>query len=308
MKKSLTLLALVVFAAGANAQGVLKQLGDRAKEKTSNRVDNKVDQKMDEALDKIFERKRPKKKEIASDADTASTSQSSGGAYARIQGKLMKGVFGSSSCSAKPTYAFQHNYLMEVVTTEKKGKSKETMKIRMYTSATIGQLAYTIEESSESPQAEGTTVVMDGQDSTMVMLMHMEGTKTGFCSNTSYQEAETVSQEEQQKQLEDFASGWTKTGNTRTILGKLCYEHVQNSDGIEQTVWVADGSSSMAEVIRSMKSTPGVSMPSQLNAPFGLIMEMSTKDTKSGETMVMKMLEINENQQETISTNGYSFF
>ncbi|MBO6518091.1 MAG: hypothetical protein JJ975_16250 [Bacteroidia bacterium] len=307
--KNVILICVMVFGvADAGAQGVLQKLGDKAKEKTSNRVDNKVDQKMDEALDKIFERKKKRNSGSVAQDDTSGAQESGGSGYQKLQNGLLKKALGASTCNAKDQYQYKHNYLMEMVTTNKKGKITENMKFRIYSAETIDQLAYTIVESSTSPEASGSTIIMDGSDSSMIMLVNAEGIKSGFCSKSFYQNAQSVSADEQEKQMEDLSNGWTKTGNSKMIHGKKCYEHTSVSEGLEQTVWIANEGESMSSIMKAMAQNPNVSMPSGTNTPFGLVMEMTTKDTKSGETMVMKILEFNENQSKSISTNGYTFF
>ncbi len=305
--KNLLLLLVITFASyNANAQGFLRKLEEKAKAKTTDRIERKVDQKMDEALDKVLEKNNDDTNEYAVDDDSSNTNESSGSGYQKLQNKLLKKALGSSSCDVQQSYSFNHNYLMEVVNSDKKGKKVEIMKIRIYTGETMAQLGYYIEENSESPESEGSTILMNEEDSSMVMLINANGIKSGFC-NKNYVVNYSQSAE-QADEAEENMEGWKKTGRTKMILGKTCYEHISTAEGVDQTAWVANDGASMSEIMKSMANNPSLGMSSGLNSPFGLVMEMITKDPKTGETSTMKILELNENQTKKISTAGYSFF
>jgi hypothetical protein len=300
-----SLLSLILLISLAQGQGVLKRLEDRAKQKTAQRLEQKVDEKMDRALDRVLDGKP----QSSSTSDTTSSNPNSNDANTsktmqNIQGRIMKKAMGGSSCNAQASYSFQHDYTMEMTSTDKKG-NEEVMKIKIYLGSDISLMAYEILSNSESPDANGSKVIMNGKDSSMIMLVNAGGMKTGMC-NKNYvpTSAEEV---EQTEDAQNAADGWTKTGRTKVILGKTCYEHVRIEGTVTQTAWMANDGETMSETFKAMQQNNAMGMAS-ISSPFGTLMEMTQTDSKTKETMVIQMVEINENKPSTISTQGYTMY
>lgn len=129
-------------------------------------------------------------------------------------------------------------------------------------------------------------IVLDGDDSHI--FVETAGMKIQMSQN-AMQGKSPVNPAEEMAQY-DY-SKIKKTGNTKTILGALCYEYTLNSEEAEIILWIA----------------PEVEIPNWFiqNGPFsdGHIMEYSM--TSEEGTMTSKVIAIHDNISQTINAKDY---
>lgn len=210
------------------------------------------------------------------------------------------GMFGGMMKPA-PTeseYAFTGYMVMEVTSTDKKGKSEDPVKMQYLLSDNSAFMGMSFAD-PKSPE-NSTTSIMDSKNEAMVVLMENKGDKTSFAIKMDYEKMQGLVDEEVEDQLENPEYKITKTGNKKTILGYQCEEYlITSEDGVGQ-YWITekpiDGLSMFSPQSNPMVSNRTMDRYSSMfsNAPKGSFLEMIFTDN-DGAITEMKAVEIETN-------------
>lgn len=217
-----------------------------------------------------------------------------------------EGMMGSmmEPATTESEYAFSGFMVMEVVSTDKKGKSEDPVQIQYLLSKQPEFMAMNFKDPKKPENT--TTTIMDTKNQAMVMLMSADGQKSSFAIKTDYEKMQGLVDEETVEQLDNPDYKLSKTGNSKSILGYNCEEYLVVTEDGEGRYWVTekpiDGLSMFSPQSNPMVSNKTVERYNSMfsNAPRGSFMEMIFTAT-DGAITDMKVIEI-----ETDSPRKYS--
>lgn len=210
------------------------------------------------------------------------------------------GMFGGMMKPA-PTeaeYAFTGFMVMEVTSTNKKGKAEDPVQIQYLLSKQSEFTGMTFNDPKKPENT--TTTIMDTKNQAMVMLLSSDGTKSSFAIKLDFEKMQGFVDEEAEEQLENPDYKLTKTGNKKTILGYPCEEWLVVAEDGEGRYWITEkpieGLSMFSPQSNPMVSNKTMDRYSSMfsNAPKGSFMEMIFTD-KDGSRTDMKVIEIETN-------------
>jgi hypothetical protein len=228
----------------------------------------------------------------ASNAANEKASKAGSSAFEGMMGSMME------PATTESEYAFTGFMVMEVVSTDKRGKSEDPVQIQYLLSKQPEFMAMNFKDPKKPENT--TTTIMDTKNQAMVMLMSADGQKSSFAIKMDYEKMQGLVDEEAEDQLENPDYKLTKTGNSKTILGYDCEEWLVVTEDGEGRYWVTedpiDGLSMFSPQSNPMVSNKTVERYSSMfsNAPKGSFMEMIFTE-KDGSKTDMKVIEIETN-------------
>lgn len=246
--KTLLFLILALCTCTSTISLAQSRAETRAKNRANQNVDRKVDQTVDKAFNKIeglFKRKKKKKKKDEATKETTTKSQKQSGAtdetdeeYQEEQAQemvnnILKGMGGND----EPWEPFQNEYpmsfVMDVVTTNKKGKVEKTNIQYVFDTWKLGMI-YTLED------GEVMQMILDNQEGSMTTVMDQDGEKQGFKMrqrNVKVPESE----EEMNQTWEEQGVSIKKTGRTKTTEeGYFAHEYEVTTEDGNGTMWTTE--------------------------------------------------------------------
>lgn len=205
-------------------------------------------------------------------------------------------------------YSFSGYMVMEIITTDKKGKSEKPVQMQYLLSEKpeFMGMAYIDPENPENL----TTTIMDSKNSAMVILIDAGKDKSSMAIKADYNKMQEEVDKEAQEQLSNPNYKLEKTGNKKDILGYSCEEYLVTTEDGEGRYWITekpiDGLSIFSPQNNPMVSDKTMDRYTSLfsNAPKGSFMEMIFTD-KEGNVTDMKVIELNPNQARSFSMADY---
>ena len=208
----------------------------------------------------------------------------------------------------KSEYSFSGYIVMEMISTDEKGKSSDPAKIKSYLSESASFAG--MEFFDPQKPTLTTTMIMDLENKASVVLMDDNGEKNSIAFKADYDKFKDSIDIESEKELENGDYKLEKTGKTKTILGFDCVEYfVKNPDG-EGYYWVTEkpipGYSSFSASGNPMVSDKTIERYSTYfsNAPIGSFMELTFNAT-DGNISEMKVVEIEPTKAKTFNMSEY---
>jgi len=252
-------------------------------------------------------------KKIQNAAANAATNAASNKANEKAEkagSNALEGMMGGmmEPAPTESEYSFTGFMIMEVTSTDKKGKSEEPVRINYLLSKQPEFMGMDFQDPKKPENS--TTTIMDTKNEAMVMLMSSDGQKSSFAIKMDYEKVQELVDEEAEVQLENPEYKLTKTGNTKTILGYTCEEWMVVSEDGEGRYWITekpiDGLSIFSPQSNPMVSNKTMERYTSMfsNAPKGSFMEMIFTDT-DGTVTDMKVIEINTNSPKKFSLAEY---
>lgn len=216
--------------------------------------------------------------------------------------QAMAAMMGGQNCDIAASYAFDHDFDMNMTMVDKKGKEASRMTMRCYLSNDGKRFGYLLLSSSEkkTPSAK---MVMDMTTKKMITLIDQEGRKMAMCMDLNSPLFQS------DRQVDDPVQKMKKTGRTKTIQGYLCEEYQSVTEEATSSYWVSKKTSipmgKYYKAMSSMKTTPfggGQDLPTD-----GMMMQMESV-SKNGEKTKLEVTAIHPNHTSSISTAGYQKF
>ncbi|MDI1321397.1 MAG: DUF4412 domain-containing protein [Algoriphagus sp.] len=205
-------------------------------------------------------------------------------------------------------YSFSGYMVMEVTSTDEKGKSSDPTQIKTYLSESANFSGMEFFD-PKNPNLV-TTMIMDAGNKASVILMNDSGEKSSMAFKADYDQVQQTVDQESEKELESGNYKLEKTGKTKTILGYDCVEYfVKNSDG-EGYYWVTEkpiaGYSTFSAGGNPMVSDKTIDRYSSYfsNAPIGSFMELIFTST-DGSVSEMKVVEVEPSSSKTFNMSEY---
>lgn len=237
----------------------------------------------------------------AQNAATPKTDKEGSNPLAGMMGGMMQ------PANTESAYNFTGYMIMEVTSTDRKGKSEDPAQIKYLLTKDPQYMGMTFED----PKAKGTTTttIMDSKNQAVVILMEDSGNKSSMAMKMDFDKMQGMVDEEIETQAEEDIK-LIKTGNTKTILGYKCEEYtVTNEDG-KGVYWITEKPIEGVSLF-SPQSNPMVSNKTMeryqsmfSNAPKGTFLEMIFTE-KDGAVTTMKTIEIETNQARSIQMSDY---
>lgn len=202
---------------------------------------------------------------------------------------------GMNTVELNEKYTFQHSVDMKVTVYNSKEAVDHNMDYTMF----LGKEANNFGMEAKTEMGN-MTMVYEMEKRRMVMMSESGPVgKMGMVS--SIPEAKDDAQSNEDLNLK-------KTGNTKTLLGKKCEEWAGEDDGHEYSLWMAvDAPFSFAKAYQEMARAQNKGKGGNTEYPDGMLMEMTSMDTKNKTKTHVVVTAINENINKTISTEGWSF-
>lgn len=284
-----------------------QDIGDRTINKAESKANQRVDQKIDNALDDgfdaiegLFQRKNKNKKEVAdesegktSDTGTAVQDNTDVSADDAAPAVDMSALFGSKE-PLPASYDFDKRVKMKMTNSDK--KDVQVMYMDMLFSNTepiIGMDNMVIE--GEKEQAD-ITMVIDLESQKMVSLTNAEGNKMAMTINMDAAKFEDDGS--------DTDITFTKTGQTKDILGYTCEEYAFDTEDASGNFWVTDEVDlKMEEALFMLPKDKKAVRPATY--PDGFFMEMNSHSKDGKNSTTMQVVEFDDDAPVVISTDGY---
>lgn len=304
--KALLVVSLLLIIGAGQAQ-IIDRAEDKAKNKTNQRIDNKIDKGIDKSLDKIegIFKKKPKKdkseksdsgKDSSSDSTEKSGSDNSGNPGSSDQqdmSEMMK-MMGGKSITVDESFTFDHNVELKTEMYNSKGKLEDTFNHTLHLSDDFDHFGMNFHHEEGEGQ-----MVYQFDEKRILIMSEADGQTFGM---VSYVDDTQVDHDT------DIDSNFGKTGNKKVILGYKCEEWAGEEDGVKTNVWVAEDPELMfSRAFSEMARAQNDGKDPYGDYPNGMMMEMTSLDTNTGEKTVMICTAVNKNTKSTISTSGYEF-
>lgn len=285
MKYLIVLLAAglipITFTSQAEAQ-ILKRLKKKAQQAVEQEAEKKLAEQMQLAAQKMVENSwNAIFGEMAPDSAT---------------GKLPFTM--NSNVKTEDVYNFDTIVSMEVETIKKKGKSDPPVAMDMYYNANE-MYTGTRFSSEEMKTKDGDLfIIYDFKNSAMLMLMANEKDKFSFAYDWTQaldQVADSVGEQPEEINWDEVNEweGYSKIGQ-KEILGYNCDGYrSENPDGTIE-LWVSRDTSFGMDFALFKANANAKQMKGKIpeNYPYGMIMEMTSEDLKSGDKTMMKVTDI----------------
>ncbi|OOG77051.1 DUF4412 domain-containing protein [Algoriphagus sp. A40] len=242
----------------------------------------------------------------AENAATKKTRESS----EKATNDAIDGMFGGlmEQAPTETDYSFTGYMVMEVTSTDKKGKAEDPVKIQYLLSSNTEFMGMAFADPKQSETT--TTTIMDTKNQAMVILLEDKGEKSSMAMKLDYDKMQGMVDEEAEKQLEQPDYKITKTGNSKTILGYSCEEYLVTTEDGEGRYWVTEepiaGVSMFSPQSNPMVSSKTIERYSSMfsNAPKGTFMEMIFTD-KEGAVTDMKVIELETDSPKKFQMSDY---
>ncbi|WP_026950119.1 DUF4412 domain-containing protein [Algoriphagus mannitolivorans] len=219
---------------------------------------------------------------------------------------MLEGMMQSAPTESE--YSFTGYMIMEITSTDKKGKSDPPSRINYLLGENVDFMGMSFTD-PKSPDIK-TTTIMDSKNQAMVMLMDNEGEKSSMAMKVNYGKIQKMVDEEASEQMENPDYEIIKTGNTKDILGYACEEYLVKSEDGEGRYWLTEEPIQGFSMF-SPQSNPMVSNKTMerydsffSNAPKGTFLEMLFT-AKDGEITDMKVVEIELNSPQSFKMSEY---
>ncbi|MCK9480633.1 MAG: hypothetical protein M0R38_02595 [Bacteroidia bacterium] len=242
---------------------------------------------------------------IGTDTKTNKVEDSDTGGVNQFVMPNIGGFGGNKNCKVEKEYNFQTEYIIDMysvkIDAKKKDKDSFNMNMSMLYQKTGLQFGSIIHYTSVSEETKDMKMITNMQDSCVTTLMQTGTNKIGMSISLKGK----MSEEAEKNKIK-----LSKTGKTKKILGKTCYEYVGENSKQKQTFWVAEGDikiweeymqNGMSNVQKS--DFKGVNFNGK-----GMPYESIIEDKEEKTTVYMFVREIKQNQNIKISTEGYMFY
>ena len=295
---------LISLATPAPAQGILDRMKKKAADALEKKAEEKISGKIDEMTQKMVDN---------SFASIFGDSTSGGGGTAGGAGGTGRGGFPfsiGSNAKTESSYSFNVVATMEIESSKKTGKSDGKAIMMMHFNNSEAYTGTSI-MSADGKKADGSAfIVLDAKNQAMVMLMTSD--KSKFSIAYDWKEAQKYAESAANRPTEqvnwDTVKVWrnyTKIG-TKTIAGFSAEGYRTDSPEGTVEIWVTRdkklGVGKMFAANSGLKQMKG-RLPADY--PQGMMLEMTSTNTGSGEKVAMRVTNIDTNAHVTYAMSDY---
>jgi hypothetical protein len=300
---------MIILPVASNAQvgGLLKNKMNKVINAGAKTANKEVDNQIDTAVNKEAEKAKAKGAERtkANKANNNQPSQAGADQGGQEQaGAGMGKLFGNKiDLKYKEDYSFTSRIYMVTEVYDKKDVTKMDF-FMFYSSSSpvVGIETKTIADEKGETTPITAQMVMDGENKSFLMLTDMNGMKMGMISEIPDENTAPADGKSKKTAPPKF----TKTGNTRVIVGYKCDEYTYiNEDKTTGKVWFTKD----AKLKIDKRGWSNSSMKAYYGNPEfndGILLANEAYDDKGKLTTKSETKEINENFPYSISVKGYT--
>ena len=298
MKKKF--LFLILLLATFTFHQVHAQLVNRIKNAAERGVSRAIEKKVENEVEKMARRKLDKAFEGITGPD--------GGTPPGMDIDKILGAM-SENVDVADSYSFLGFLTMEISGTDERGKSFSPTIMKSYLSASpeISGMEF---EDKEQKKRSMAIMIFDLEKRASIILLDSEGEKSSIAYGYDYLAlSEGASDEEWEG--EDQTVVFKKTGNTKSIKGYTCEEFLMETEDGTAHTWVTTtpvkGSTNLwGESNPYFGNKVKYSNPELFrNMPKGNIFEVDYKSKTDKSSMLMSLVDIDENAAQTFSMKDY---
>jgi hypothetical protein len=285
MKKHIILFFLILFSTSQLfSQKVLGGL--------KNKIGNRLNEKLEDAIvDKVFE-----------ESDSAAKSGDSSYYNKWLSGQGNPFLF--EKCSIKPSYFFHHKAIIEITTVGKKKSQNSYSKMAYYINKDSFNICTEILAMNRDSQiTQKTKSIIDLTDSCIISLSEVDGNK--IATSMKYGKYMNKAIDDQ---LDSSYERPKKTGASKMISGKKCFEFVSEDEETKQSYWIEESKVNLWEMsLEDMQSNIDLIKDQYSFSNYFEFFPVLiiTTDKKDGLVTTMQVIETIYNLNKTISTSGY---
>jgi hypothetical protein len=306
MKKLFILAFAIMLVYSANAQllkNIVRSAGNTVKNSAENRAVDETNKQVDKGVNKFFDNllkgdtTKTKEKEKSEPATKDSTSGGGDQPPAGVS-NFMKSLGMSTEIPPhKEQYKFSAQIASVTQVTDENGKKGDEIE------STINFDEKTSDGMFNSKiQGKTSSIIMDHENSCMIMLGQSEKDKTGIISKINLNQKAKTGNDANGKAKTEEECKMTKTGKTQTISGFNCSEYrCETADEIS-VAWVTkDFSAKNNSIFGGNTASAGY----KTEGLDGMVIryEFSSKKDKSSSTMTIKSIDMNKSS--SFSLAGY---
>jgi hypothetical protein len=283
----------LTFSIDAEAQ-LLNRLKKKAQQAAENKAEQKISERVERAAEQMVERSW---NSVFGEMSQDSTSG------------LRLPFAMNSNVTTEDEYHFDTITTMEIKTTRKNGESDPPVIMKMHFNENEMYTGTKFEGEEMNKEDGDLFIIYDFKNSAMLMLMKNNEEQFSF----GYDWKQALEHTEQAKDENDDIDwdevdewqGYTKIG-TKNILGYSSdgYRSESESENIE--IWVSrDADFGMNNLFSANANAKQLKGKIPENYPQGMLMEMNSKDLKSGDTTTMTVIDIKKNAQVKYMMSDY---
>ncbi len=284
-----------------------RRIIDRTVDKTVDKAADKAAEKAsDRIVDSIFGTSESGTTRTPAQRDSAVTASS------KAFGQIMSGI--ANAAPPASSYSFNASYTMKVITSSKKDAGEMQMKYYFtnegdYMGAKMESMSSSSKKTNEMPYS---MMVFDFSKSSMYTFMENNGQKTYMGIGLNNAALNNYSDEKL------ATTKYTKTSQTKTILGYLCDGYLLEDGGTKSLIWLSRNSVPvMKNYYNSFKKmnagapANGFKMNYSLNSEIenmvmagSAMLGMETTDSK-GEKFTMEVVELKASDSFNFNATAY---
>jgi len=332
MKSKLFLLSTLFLLGsiiGINAQileGYAKSKARTAQNRAIYDADKEVDSQINKGVDKQFNKLKDKilekdekpaeesapatkPAETQSEDNSSKSSESSSDASSDAMSRALMGKMGinmTRPANMKDVYEYSGNILMDVENWDEEGESE-------------GKIAYTAHYSDKTAgiamvfkdEEKGLSTMIFDYDNLLMLILTDNGSsdRNGMATplNAYYSDSATVQTDAgstaESAEVQDYSTGFKKTGKSKTIAGYKCDEYFFEDEQDKVSYWMTND---LPKDLWSKMYTSNAFTSLYTGRTNGFVMESDHQYKATKERSFMTVKEVNPNKSARISTVGYT--
>lgn len=297
MRYAISILATIflvgIFSVDAEAQ-IMNRLKDRAKKAAADKAEEKVAEEVEKAAQRAVERSW---NAVFGEMLTDTTSGQ------RIPFSM------SSNVETEDAYNFTTITTMEIRTVDGKDHEESPITMDMHFNDE-DEYTGTSFNSEEMKEEDGDLfIIYDFKNAAMLMLMDNEGEKFSFAydwdQNFESSDSDSLSGEDVDWENMDEWQDYKKIGS-KNIMGYDADGYRSESDSEIIELWVTrDAGIGMNNMFGANANTKQMKGKIPEEYPYGMILEMTSENLKSGEKTTMEIVDIDKNADVNYSMTDY---
>lgn len=292
---TLSILMLVIFTSSVEAQ-ILNRLKQRAQDRVERKVEEKIENKLNQTADRMVDNTWDS---IFGEPSTSDR-----------EGRRAIPFTLNSNVPTEDVYQFDIITTMQIES-EKEGKKEPPVLMQMHFNESEMYTGTRYQGESVTSDDGDVFLIYDLKNSAMIMLMSSEDGKFSFAYDWAQTEAmaeemeQTGEPDEDTDAVDTHWEGYEMIGQ-KEILGYPCNGYRSTAENTITEIWVtrdaAYGMETMFQANANSKQLRGKIPDDQ---PYGMMMEMTSQDSESGERVTMKVTDIKKNAQVSYSMSDY---
>lgn len=282
------------------------QLLKRLKKKAQDAAENKVEEKLAAEI----ERKAAEMVEKSWDSIFGDLEEGS-------EEGMRSSIFNlSSNVTTEESYLFNTITTMEIETIKEKGKSEPPVIMEMHFNENEQYTGSKFSgEGMNNREGQGEVfIIYDFKNSAMVMLMESEEDKFSFAYDWQQvaEQSELMNSNEENGEEYDLENddsdplkGYSKIGS-KDIAGYSCEGYRSENEHTITDLWITDEANfGMPNMFRANTNAKHLRGKVPSDYPTGMLMEMESRDLKSGDKTIMRVTDIKKNLNVTYTMSDY---